>query len=461
MQRIPRTDLIVGHQTHPGETGKNNEDSYTVAAFKASGGKTTITLGMVADGVGGNLAGEVASSIAVETVSQMLEQSEVLDPKEFFTKSFAEITRRIGTYLNDNPEVGNPGTTAAAALIVDRRLYTAYLGDSRIYLLRNGEIRQLSSDHTAIQEAIDNGLLTPDEAEKAVAYHHIIRRYLGAQSDPVPDFRLRLRETETAEQSERNQGYQLLPNDIVLVCTDGLHDLVKPHEIRAALLENSTPQKAVDALVLLARQRGGHDNITIVALQIPAKKGVRTAGAVALIVGGIVLAIVALLVILGLLFFFRGGGDDDPSAATLAPTTSVPLPGGLETLPPDPLTDTPPLLGTTTPDVVGTPGDLSNPGRPTSTAGPGITPTTALDASPTSALESTPPPPRDTSTPGGNTSTPSGGNPTSPPAVAGPTSTSNPIEQTAQAMAETASARDTPTSTPNVPLPTLPFISTP
>jgi protein phosphatase len=159
------------------------------------------------------------------------------------------------------------GATVACCWIISRQLYLANVGDSRIYLLRGRYIYQLSNDHTWIQEAMDHGLLTPEQA-RAHPNAHVIRRYLGSKQPVVPDTRLRLSPGESDAQAEANQGFVLLPGDRLLLCSDGLTDLVSNDEIRYHL-EGAPLEPALQALINLANGRGGHDNITLVALQVP------------------------------------------------------------------------------------------------------------------------------------------------------------------------------------------------
>ena len=143
----------------------------------------------------------------------------------------------------------------------------ATVGDSRIYLLRDGQARQISIDHTWIQEALDAGLIEPGE----VAGHpnsHVIRRYLGSPRPPEVDFRIRLEPGESDARALGNQGMQLKAGDRLVVCTDGLSDLVNPAEIYETFSKKPLEQAAA-ALIDLANSRGGHDNITIVGVDVP------------------------------------------------------------------------------------------------------------------------------------------------------------------------------------------------
>ncbi len=261
----PHSDLTLGHGTHPGETGKNNEDRYAVQSYYGEGG-ATITLGVVADGIGGNRAGEVASDLAVRHVRQTVGNGSGTDYARMLDEAVGQAARAVQAEAQANPDLKGMGTTCAVALVAHRRLYTAYVGDSRIYLARKGGIIQTSVDHTFVQEAIESGLLSPAEA-KAHPHRHVVRRHLGADPNVRADFRLRLAEDEAPEQSMRNQGVQLEPGDQVLICSDGLSDLVEAPEI-LQVITGRPVQKAVDELILLARRRGGHDNITVILMQV-------------------------------------------------------------------------------------------------------------------------------------------------------------------------------------------------
>ncbi len=163
------------------------------------------------------------------------------------------------------------GATCACALVIEDHLYIAYVGDSRIYLLRGGTIQQLTIDHTWIQEALDAGVISPEQAN-GHPNAHVIRRYLGSPTQVDVDTRIRLAPGESDEQMFARQGMALEPGDILVLCSDGLTDLVEPKEILAELTGPGAADhpKELKILTDMANQRGGHDNITIVTLQMPA-----------------------------------------------------------------------------------------------------------------------------------------------------------------------------------------------
>ena len=261
----PHSDLTVGQGTHPGETGKNNEDRFGVSAYYGEGGEQ-VTLAVIADGIGGNQAGEVASDLAVKTITRSVGRSSGTDYADILDQAVHQAAQAVVEAANARPDLKGMGTTCVVALFAGRRLYTAYVGDSRSYLARRGGILQTSVDHTFVQEAIEHGLLTPEEARNH-PHRHVVRRHLGSDPNVRADFRLRLSEAEPPEHSMRNQGVLLDPGSRLVLCSDGLSDLVEPDEI-LQLLDRNPPQAAVDELILLARRRGGHDNITVIAIQV-------------------------------------------------------------------------------------------------------------------------------------------------------------------------------------------------
>jgi serine/threonine protein phosphatase PrpC len=261
----PHSDLTVGQGTHPGETGKNNEDRFAVSTYYGEGGEQ-VTLAVIADGIGGNQAGEVASDLAVKTVTRSVSKSSGMDYSAILDQAMGQAARAVVEAAKARPDLKGMGTTCVTALIAGRRLYTAYVGDSRAYLARRGSIIQTTVDHTFVQEAIEHGLLTPEEARNH-PHRHVVRRHLGSDPNVRADFRLRLSEAEPPENSMRNQGVLLDPGSRLVLCSDGLSDLVEPDEI-LSIIDRNPPQGAVDELILLARKRGGHDNITVIVLQV-------------------------------------------------------------------------------------------------------------------------------------------------------------------------------------------------
>ena len=270
MIRTTRSHLNVEAQTHPGMTGKNNEDRYAVASFVVDKkDRTPVLFAVLSDGIGGHRAGEVAAELAVNHMMQAVAHSDGRRIRDTIEEAVIEASDAIAAHSSSNENLKGMGATCAAAWIVGDRLHTAYVGDSRIYLMRGGRIQQLTVDHTWVQEAIDRGVLTP-EAARVHPNVHVIRRYLGSPTPPEPDFRLKLFNDEGNQNAENNQGLQLLPNDVLLLCSDGLTDLVWNDEILEVVRAKPNVKEAARALVELANSRGGHDNITVILVSVPA-----------------------------------------------------------------------------------------------------------------------------------------------------------------------------------------------
>lgn len=266
---LTHSHLITAADTHPGETGKNNEDRYALKFFRALDGRPA-ALAVVCDGVGGHRAGEIASELAVDTIVRIITHSDSADYHAVFHEAITQASREIADLADANLDYKGMATTAAVALIQGPQLFTAYVGDSRLYLHRRAadRLHQISVDHTWLQAAIEHGLIKPEDAASH-PNQHVLLRHLGGRNDAKPDFRIRLADYETIEDSEANQGLPLEPGDSVLVCSDGLSDLVKADEI-LAILRDQAPEPAVQDLIGLARQRGGYDNITVIILRVPA-----------------------------------------------------------------------------------------------------------------------------------------------------------------------------------------------
>jgi len=270
MIRTSRAHLNIEAHTHQGMTGKNNEDRYGVASFRVSEkDRTPVVFAVLADGIGGHKGGEVAAELAVNHIMQSVAKGDGKFSKDYIEQAVNEASSAIASHSSTNENLKGMGATCVIAWIIDNKLYTAYVGDSRIYLMRGGRIQQLTIDHSWVQEAMDKGILTPELARDHPNVH-VIRRYLGSPVPPEPDFRLTLFDGEGEQHVEDNQGTKLQPNDVVLLCSDGLTDLVWNDEILEIVRSKQNLKEASHALVDLANQRGGHDNTTVVLIGIPA-----------------------------------------------------------------------------------------------------------------------------------------------------------------------------------------------
>jgi protein phosphatase len=261
--------LVVAALSHPGETGKNNEDRYSVTAYQLESEGTPALLAVVADGIGGHLAGEVAADLTTETIVKSLAASSGLEPIPQLRSAVKEAARAVSRAAQETPDYGGMGSTVAVAWIIGARLYVASIGDSRIYLIRRGRLRQITTDHTWVYEAIRHNIISPEEAQ-GHPNAHVLLRHIGGDQIPEPDMRFRLSPNDSDSRAIANQGFRLRSGDKLLLCSDGLTDLVEDSEIREALLGHP-PDEAVSHLVDLARSRGGYDNITAVLLAVPTR----------------------------------------------------------------------------------------------------------------------------------------------------------------------------------------------
>jgi serine/threonine protein phosphatase PrpC len=256
--------LEAAADSNVGKVRSNNEDRFAVVRLDC-GGRPGI-LALVADGVGGHAAGEVASQTVVDHIARDVQADPCANPVKVLPQAAVRASRAVFDRAKQDPGLRGMATTLAAVWLVGRRLYTVTVGDSRIYMRRDGKLFQASIDHTWVQDAIEHGLLTPEQA-RIHPNAHVLRRHMGGESDPKPDQRLRL-SGEDAPEGAEHQGMTLEDGDALVLCTDGLSDLVQEEDIGHALRHNKL-ERAVHELIDLARRRGGHDNITIVALRIP------------------------------------------------------------------------------------------------------------------------------------------------------------------------------------------------
>jgi serine/threonine protein phosphatase PrpC len=342
MIRVEKAHLTTVAQTHPGMSGKNNEDRFGVTAFRLSDkNPTPVVLAVLCDGIGGHRAGEVAAELAVNTISHVVAESDGSNPIAILQTAIVQASQQIYQLAQQDGERRGMGSTCVSALIIKNRLYAATVGDSRLYLLRNGVLRKLSTDHTWIQEALDAGILQPDQVE-GHPNAHVIRRYLGSPQPPEVDIRLRLSDSETNAEAIANQGMALKSGDKLLLCSDGLTDLVKDHEIQE-ILKTQPMETAVQTLIDLANERGGHDNITIILIQaaemtLPIPAGFPIRRVAIGCAGGILLALLIGAVVWGILWWRNRGVSPTPTpVSTIAGETQLPL---FPETPPAPFTAT-------------------------------------------------------------------------------------------------------------------------
>jgi protein phosphatase len=224
--------LRFGARSDIGRVRKGNEDSFTAAE----------PLFAVADGMGGHQGGEVASSLALETIGKGAGTLEGL---------VREANAAINQQAAGDPGLAGMGTTLTVMRAEGEVLRMAHVGDSRAYMLRGGHLQRLTKDHTVVERLVEEGKLTPQEAE-IHPQRNILTRALGVDE---------LLQVDQAA-IEPHAG------DRLLLCSDGLHGMIDEERIRGILFENADPQAAADALVAAANEAGGQDNITAVVIDV-------------------------------------------------------------------------------------------------------------------------------------------------------------------------------------------------
>src|SRR5512141_1155821 len=267
MNHSQHSHLNVAALSHAGMSGKNNEDRFAVSSYTLEG-ERPVLFAVVSDGIGGHRAGEVAAELAVNYIVEKVSQSNGRDPLHIMESAIHSASEAIAARSASKEDQQGMGATCACVWVEGQRLYIAYVGDSRIYLVRDGSIQRLTVDHTWVQEAVDRGIITLQEAHDHPNVH-VIRRHLGSVELPDVDMRLRLNGDEDTRQAHNNQGARLKAGDTLLMCTDGLTDLVWDDEILRLILTRNTLKSAAEDLIGQANERGGHDNITVVLIQVP------------------------------------------------------------------------------------------------------------------------------------------------------------------------------------------------
>jgi PPM family protein phosphatase len=251
-------DLEIAGVTDVGRIRAHNEDAIDWDA--------AIGLAVLADGLGGHNAGEVASTLAVTSIKTELQQvlsgqspvssGTASDPAVDYTALVAESVRRANRALYETvqrePRYAGMGTTVVLALFADHLVTISHVGDSRAYLLRRGELQQLTVDHSMVQELLRNGYLTEEEA-RVSQHKNVITRALGIDAEVEPDM----------------QQHLVEPGDIYLLCSDGLSNLLSDEEI-STRLDSIGPDtlQAARELVRMANERGGYDNISVILVRV-------------------------------------------------------------------------------------------------------------------------------------------------------------------------------------------------
>jgi protein phosphatase len=245
----------VAGKTDVGCVRRNNEDNF--------GYDSRYGIFVLCDGMGGQAAGEVASKMAVDT---LLDYFRKASPSAAANNGNAEQSRWSATALDEAIQLANRsiyeagnghmgragmGSTIVAALVRGHSLSIGHVGDSRIYLIRQGAIQQLTQDHSLVMEQVRLGYITPEQAQKS-ELQNVILRALGAQTEVEPDI----------------ENLLALPGDTLLMTSDGLTRHVRDEEILATVASSTTLEDACSRLIQAAKERGGADNITCLLLRL-------------------------------------------------------------------------------------------------------------------------------------------------------------------------------------------------
>ena len=225
-----------------------NEDAFFADANEQRG------VFIVADGMGGHAAGEVASEMAVQIVTRELSGVSSLvgeEPTVKVTTSLQLANKAIYERTLAEVDKQGMGTTCSVLLLGGSRYLIGQVGDSRVYMLRNGVLHQVTKDHSYVQEQVDAGYLTPEQA-RYHPYSNVITRCVGAGDSVEPDA----------------YSGQVLAGDLFLVASDGLTGMVDDRRIAQLLLARTTPARMVENLIREANGRGGLDNITAIVVQV-------------------------------------------------------------------------------------------------------------------------------------------------------------------------------------------------
>lgn len=254
-------DIVAGVLSDPGCERPANEDhgvfirpaSPTVLAAKG-------VLAVVADGMGGYSGGEIASRMAVETIGRRYYDWDG-SCEDALTNAFKEANQSIYMCAQSNEQLRGMGTTCTALVLKEGLAYSAHVGDSRLYMIRGGQVYSMTETHSVVMEQVRAGLLTLDQARQHDE-RNVILRSLGTRPEVEP--------------SVWQAPLPVRSGDNFVLCSDGLYDVLEDEEIRA-VVETSNPFRACENLIQLARSRGAPDNVTAVVVSIQEETSPRKA----------------------------------------------------------------------------------------------------------------------------------------------------------------------------------------
>lgn len=255
----------VSESSHPGKGGEINEDRYRIESFYLNEDKESLSLfAIVADGIGAHRAGQVAAELAVDVITRAVAQSDASQPTGIMQAAIIQASQAILQRSESRHEWEGMGSTCLCAWLVDDGLYLASVGNSRAFLLRGKHLQQLN----AIQQLPRDAVPPAPKRGKEKQSHDPLRGYLGSKSPVEVDLRVFFFALREGRPSSRSQGLHLMPNDRLLLCTDGLGDALTPAEILEILGDRELESAAPD-LVQFALEKGTHANLTAVVIGVP------------------------------------------------------------------------------------------------------------------------------------------------------------------------------------------------
>jgi protein phosphatase len=244
--------------TDPGLRRESNEDAYSARA--------DLGLFLVADGMGGHAAGEIASRLAAQVIEAFVEDTHGADVNRTWPfpydnalsldgnrlkAAFRLANRRIATAMQEDEALRGMATTAAAVLVGRGKPVVAHVGDSRVYMFRGGKLQQLTEDHSWVGEQVRAGVLSSDDARRH-PWRNVVTRALAGGDDPEVEI----------------NDLDVQPGDRILICSDGLSGVVAPEKLEAILAGSDDLQQACAALIAAANAAGGPDNVTVALLKV-------------------------------------------------------------------------------------------------------------------------------------------------------------------------------------------------
>ncbi|HEY53513.1 MAG TPA: Stp1/IreP family PP2C-type Ser/Thr phosphatase, partial [Caldilineae bacterium] len=249
-------------RTHTGSVREINEDAIsTVLDWRETLGledkdqRTRGHLFAISDGMGGHAAGEIASNLVIDTLFQSYYASESVSVRDALAQAIADANQAVCEQAEANPTYAGMGATLVAAVLLEDELVIGNVGDSRAYLFRDGEVSQITHDHSWVAEQVKAGVFTEEKASHH-PYRNVITRSLGPDRDSTPDF----------------FHLQAKPGDVLLLCTDGLSNLLTDEEL-AQFLKAYPSDQAADVLLEQVLERGAPDNVTFALIDILGETG--------------------------------------------------------------------------------------------------------------------------------------------------------------------------------------------